>query len=219
MLDWLVDVVLSFVADYGYLAVFVYMVLETAFILHFAPSEIVIPYAAHHLVSNRFDFGVFLVVTTVGATLGAILAYYVFGVYGEKALERFGHVLHVEEEDIERGQKWFRRWGENSVFWCRMLPVMRAVISIPAGMAQMDLKKFVAYSTFGSAVFNLAFTWLVYSGSGEHSPLDVMVLFAGNTLSPIFRSVHLTVLVGALSVGSGWWIWTQREEVRKRFEY
>lgn len=148
-----------------------------------------------------------------------MLAYYVFGVYGEKVLERFGHVLHVEEEDIERGQKWFRRWGENSVFWCRMLAVMRAVISIPVGMAQMDVKKFVAYSTFGSAVFNLAFTWLVFSGSDAHSPLDVMVIFTENTLSPILQSVQLTVLVGTLSVGGGWWVWRQRETITQRFEY
>ena len=219
MLNWLVDVVLSFVAEYGYVAIFAYMVLETAFILHFAPSEIVIPFAAAHLVTDQASFVVFLGVTTVGAVLGALLAYYIFGVYGEKALERFGHVLHVEEEDIQRGQSWFRKWGENSVFWCRMLPVMRAVISIPAGMAKMNLKKFVAYSTVGSAVFNLGFTWLVYSGAGEHSPLDVMVIYAGNTFSPILQSVHLTVLVGGLSVGSGWWVWRQREYLRGRFEY
>ena len=219
MLDWLVDFVLRFVAEYGYAAIFAYMVLETAFILHFAPSEIVIPFAAHHLVTDRASFGYFLFVTTLGATLGALLAYYVFGVYGEKALERFGHVVHVEEKDIERGQRWFRKWGENSVFWGRMLPVMRAVISIPAGMAEMNLRKFVAYSAVGSAIFNFGFTWLVYSGSGAHSPLDVLVIHAGNAAGAVLQSLHLTVLVGALSVGAGWLAWTQREELKGRFEY
>ena len=219
MFDWLVDVVLHYVDEYGYLAVFSYMVLETAFILHFAPSEIVIPFAASHLVTDRASFALFLAVTTIGATLGALLAYYVFGVYGEKALERFGHVLHVEEEDIERGQHWFRRWGENSVFWCRMLPVMRAVISIPAGMAEMNVRKFVAYSAVGSAVFNLLFTWLVYSGAGTHSPLDLVVIEAEAVLAPILASVHLTVLVGGLSVGASWWAWSQRETITGRFKY
>ena len=219
MLDYLVDLVLTFVAEYGYAAIFAYMVLETAFILHFAPSEIVIPFAAAYLVDDPASFAFFLLVTTVGATLGALLAYYVFGVYGERALERFGHVIHVEEEDIERGQRWFRRWGENSVFWGRMLPVMRAVISIPAGMAEMNLRKFVAYSAVGSAIFNFGFTWLVYSGSGTHSPLDVMVIHAGNAAGYVLQSVHLTVLVGCLSVGAGWWVWSQREELEKRFGY
>lgn len=170
MLDWLAGVVLDFVADYGYLAVFAYMVLETAFVLHFAPSEIVVPFAAAHLVTDRASFAAFVGVTTVGATLGALVAYYVFGVYGEKALERFGHVLHVERDDIQRGQQWFRRWGENTVFWGRMFPLVRALISVPAGMAGMDLRKFVAYSAAGSAAFNVGFTWLVYSGAGAHSP-------------------------------------------------
>jgi membrane protein DedA with SNARE-associated domain len=57
-------------------------------------------------------------------TIGALLAYYVFGIYGERALERFGHVIHVEGKDTERGQRWFRRWGENSVFWGRMSPLV-----------------------------------------------------------------------------------------------
>jgi membrane protein DedA with SNARE-associated domain len=219
MLDWLVDVVSAFVSEYGYAAIFAYMVLETAFILHFAPSEIVIPFAAVHLMTDQASFGVFLGITTVGAVLGVLLAYFVFGVCGERALERFGHVLHVEEEDIERGQKWFRKWGENSVFWCRLLPVMRAVISIPAGMSKMDLKKFVAYSTVGSAVFNLGFTWLVYSGADQHSPLDVMLLYAGDMLAPILQSLHLTVLVGGLSAGAGWLAWTQRQKLRARFDY
>lgn len=217
MLDWLVGVVMEFIARYGYFAIFAYMVLETAFILHFAPSEIVIPFAAAHLVTDRASFAFFLLVTTVGATLGALLAYYVFGVYGEKALERFGHVLHVEDDDIERGQRWFRKWGENSVFWGRMLPVMRAVISIPAGMAEMDLRKFVLYSAVGSAVFNFGFTWLVYSGSGEHSPLDLGVGYATDAAVAVFASVHLTLLVACLSVGAGWWAWGRREEVRRRF--
>jgi membrane protein DedA with SNARE-associated domain len=219
MLDWLVDTVLWFVAEYGYFAIFAYMVLETAFILHFAPSEIVIPFAAAHLVTDPASFAFFLFVTTLGATLGALLAYYVFGVYGEKALERFGHVIHVEEKDIERGQRWFRRWGENSVFWGRMLPVMRAVISIPAGMAEMDLRKFVLYSAVGSAIFNLGFTWLVYSGADEHSPLDVLVINAGDAAGSVLQSLHLTVLVAGLSVGASWWAWSQREELQSRFGY
>lgn len=214
MLDWLLEEVLAFVARYGWAAVFVYMVLETAFILHFAPSEIVIPFAASQLVTDRASFGLFLVVTTVGATLGALLAYWLFGINGERALERWGRYVHVDDDDIERGQQWFRHWGEGSVFWCRMLPVMRAVISIPAGMAEMNVRKFVAYSAVGSAIFNLAFTWLVYSGDKTHSPLDLVVIFLAD--SALARphvaagmSVVAVVLVGV--------VWVQREKIRARF--
>ena len=217
MLNWLLDVVLGFIAQYGWIAVFLYMVLETAFILHFAPSEIVIPYAATHLVSDRASFGLFVVVTTVGATLGALLAYWIFGVYGERALERWGRYIHVDEDDIERGQHWFRRWGENSVFWCRMLPVMRAVISIPAGMAEMGIRKFIAYSAIGSAIFNIAFTWLVYSGDGAHSPLDLAVLYLGGAVDSTLAQPHLAAGSGVILLLLSGAVWTRREKILMRF--
>lgn len=217
MIDWLLDVVLDFIAQYGWLAIFLYMVLETAFILHFAPSEIVIPFAATHLVSDQASFGLFVIVTTVGATLGAMLAYWIFGVYGERALERWGRYIHVDEDDIEKGQRWFRRWGENSVFWCRMLPVMRAVISIPAGMAEMGLRKFVLYSAVGSAIFNVAFTWLVYSGDKAHSPLDVAVIYLGGVIDSAIAEPHLAAGSGVLVLLLGGMMWTRREEIRMRF--
>ena len=217
MIDWLLGVVLDFVARYGWVAVFVYMVLETAFILHFAPSEIVIPFAASQLVTDQASFGLFVLVTTVGATIGALGAYWIFGVYGERALERWGRYIHVDEEDIERGQHWFRRWGENSVFWCRLLPVMRAVISIPAGMAEMDIRKFVAYSVVGSAIFNVAFTWLVYSGDGAHSPLDIAVNYLGGVLDSTLAQPHIAAGTGVVALMLVGVAWTQREQIRTRF--
>lgn len=217
MLDLLLDEVLAFIAQYGWVAVFLYMVLETAFILHFAPSEIVIPYAATHLVSDRASFGLFVIVTTVGATLGALLAYWIFGVYGERALERWGRYIHVDEDDIERGQNWFRRWGENSVFWCRLLPVMRALISIPAGMAEMGVRKFVAYSAVGSAIFNIAFTWLVYSGDKEHSPLSVAVVYLGGAAESTLAQPHLAAGSGVILLLLGGMVWTRREKIQMRF--
>ncbi|MCO8245322.1 DedA family protein [Haladaptatus sp. AB643] len=171
MFDWLTHSILSFVSHYGYVAVFVYMILETAFILHFAPSEIVVPFAATQLVHDPISFGLFVLDATAGATVGSILAYYLLGKQSDTVLSRYGYLIHVSEDDIQRGRHWFRRWGESSVFWGRMLPLMRAVISIPAGIAEMDLRKFVAYSASGSFIFNIFLTFLVYSGAGKVSPL------------------------------------------------
>ncbi|HZD43662.1 MAG TPA: VTT domain-containing protein, partial [Methanomicrobiales archaeon] len=121
------------------------MILETAFILHFVPSEIVVPVAASQLVHDPISFGLFVLDTTTGATVGSLLAYYLLGKQSDTILSRYGYLIHVSEDDLRRGRRWFRRWGESSVFWGRMLPLMRAVISIPAGIAEMDLRKFVAY--------------------------------------------------------------------------
>ena len=147
------------------------MILETAFILHFAPSEIVVPFAASQLVHDPLSFGLFVLDTTAGVTVGSLLAYYLLGKQSDTVLSRYGYLIHVSEDDIQRGRHWFRRWGESSVFWGRMLPLLRAVTSIPAGIAEMDLRKFVAYSASGAFIFNVFLTFLVYSGAGKVSPL------------------------------------------------
>jgi membrane protein DedA with SNARE-associated domain len=218
MFDWVTHAVLSFVSDYGYLAVFVYMVLETAFILHFAPSELVVPFAATQLVHDPLSFGFFVLDATVGATVGSVLAYYLLGKNSEYVLGRCGHLVRVTEEDIHRGRQWFQRWGESSVFWGRMLPLMRAVISIPAGIAEMDLRKFVTYSASGAFVFNVVLTFLVYSGSGETSPLGVLLGTISGELSEAVTYVHVhprvtVVLAGVLAIALGS-LWISRDFIR-----
>ncbi|WP_223301666.1 DedA family protein [Haladaptatus sp. R4] len=196
MFDWVTHAVLSFVSDYGYLAVFVYMALETGFILHFAPSELVVPFAATQLVHDPFSFGLFVLDATLGATVGSVLAYYVIGKNSEYVLGRWGYLVHVSDDDIQRGQRWFGHWGESSVFWGRMLPLMRAAISIPAGIAEMDLRKFVTYSASGAFVFNLLLTFLVYSGSGETSPLGLLLSKVSEEVTEVVTYVQVHPRVG-----------------------
>lgn len=175
MLDWLVASVLGFVGQYGYVAVFVYMVLETSFLVHFVPSEVVVPFAASRLVHDGSSFALFVADTTAGATVGSLLAYTLFGQFGRGVFQRYGHVLHVSDARLEQSQRLFLRYGESSVFWGRLFPFLRALISIPAGVAGMDRRKFVLYSAVGAAIFNTALTYLVYTGASTNSPFDLAV--------------------------------------------
>ena len=153
---------LDFMAQYGYLAVFVFMFLETSMMFPFAPSEVVVPFAAGVLVHDPVTVVAFSLAAAAGATVGSLFAYYLFGILGERALDRYGRYVHVSAEDVERGQRWFRRWGESSVFWGRLLPVLRSTISIPAGLARMRVGKFALYSATGAFAFNVGVAWLVY---------------------------------------------------------
>ncbi|ODR81204.1 SNARE associated protein-related protein [Haladaptatus sp. W1] len=219
MFDWVTHAVLSFVSDYGYFAVFVYMALETAFILHFAPSELVVPFAASQLVHDPLSFGIFVLDATVGATVGSVLAYFVLGKNSEYVLGRYGHLVHVTEDDIHRGRRWFQRWGESSVLWGRMVPLMRAVISIPAGIAEMDLRKFVTYSASGAFAFNLLLTFLVYSGAGETSPLGILLgaLSAEVTETLTYAQLHprVVVVLGGLAGVALGSLWLSRNYIRQ----
>jgi membrane protein DedA with SNARE-associated domain len=201
----LTTAIVGFIEAYGYLALFVFIVLETAWIIHFAPSEVVIPFAAAFLVTTPAEFALFIAVGTVGAVVGSLVAYYLFGVNGDRVLQRYGHVLRVPESEIERSKAWFRRWGEGLMFWGRVVPVLRTPISVPAGFARMDLRRFTVYSFGGWAIYNAALVWLVYSGSGERAPIDYV-------LGPLSRSagsnpllVGVLAVVATLGVTAWWW--------------
>ena len=214
--------VLDLIARYGYVAVFVYMLLETAFVLHFAPSELVVPFAASQLVHGPVTFVLFVVDTTAGATAGAVLVYVVFARFGESTLRRYGGYVRLSEDDLDRSQRWFERWGEGSVFWGRMVPLARALISVPAGLAEMDARKFVLYSAAGSAVFNTALTFLTYSGAGHASPLGVVGSFFGSTFREqltylVTRRAFVAVVALAVVVVVGLVYW-QRDWIRRNPE-
>lgn len=212
MFQSLPDVVLGLVRQYGFLAVFVYMALETAFLLHYVPSEVVVPFAAAELVHDPLSFALFVADATAGATVGSLLAYLLFGQYGRGVLERHGRLIHVSPERLEWSEAVFVRYGESTVFWGRLLPFVRAFISIPAGLAGMDRRRFVAYSAAGALVFNTALTYLVYSGAGTASPLEVVLAGARAALAEQVAYVRLhtafvVVLAGtALIVAAALWV-------------
>jgi len=214
MLDWLVRSVLDFVGQYGYLAVFVYMVLETGYVLHFVPSEVVVPLAASQLVHDGPSFVLFVLDATAGATVGSLLAYGLFGRYGRGLLSRYGHVVHLSEDRVEWSQDVFLTYGESSVFWGRVLPFLRTLVSIPAGLAAMDLRRFVVYSAAGAAIFNTGLTYLVYTGRSTTSPLGLAATVVGSwvALQVAYVQTHeklVVVLLGVLALLATW-IWMSR---------
>ncbi|WP_336001006.1 DedA family protein [Halorientalis halophila] len=169
----LTDTAVTLVERYGLVALFLFILLETAWITHFVPSEIVIPAVAYELVTDPASFAIFTAVLTVGAVLGSLIAYYLFGYYGDVALERYGDSRYLPTAQIERSKRFFRRYGENSLLWGRLVPVFRTPISIPAGYAGTPLPKFVVYSTVGWTCYNAVLIWLVYSGGDGRAPVTV----------------------------------------------
>lgn len=164
MLGGLEELLLAFVAQYGFLALFIFLFLETSMLFPFIPSELTLLFAATLLVSNPMTFAAFVFVAAAGATIGSLFLYYVFDMARQPVIDRYGSSIHVSETDIERAGRWFRRWGESSVFWGRCLPVLRSVISIPAGLAGMRVGKFAVYSGAGSGFFAAGVAVLVVTG-------------------------------------------------------
>ncbi len=219
-LQWLTDAAVTVVEQYGLTALFLFIVLETAWIIHFVPSEVVIPAVAFQLVTDPVSFAVFVTVMTVGAVLGSLLAYYCFGYYSDVILDRYGDRLHLPESEIERSKRWFRRYGEGFLLWGRLVPVLRTPISIPAGYARTPLPKFVGYSTVGWLAYNTALVWLVYGGSGD-APITVAYGLVAPSLdgplawlaaNPTIAAVGTLVAGGAAAVA-----WARRDRLGGAF--
>ena len=125
------------------------------------PSEIILPFTGYMVFINKFGFWEATIVATMGNLLGGLIAYYV-GIWGGRPfIERYGRYFYINERELAWTERLFERHGEMTVFIGRMLPIVRTFISLPAGIARMNLLKMAAYTTIG------AFLWcafLIYVG-------------------------------------------------------
>lgn len=152
----------------GYLGVMLAMAIESAMIP--LPSELILPFAGF-MVSNPaqvepltrgpWSFWVVVLVATVGNTLGSLVAYAIGAYGGRPFLERYGRYLLIREHEIEAADRFFEKYGSATVFFGRLLPIVRTFISFPAGVTRMPLAKFIAFSTAGAVPWSIA---LVYAG-------------------------------------------------------
>lgn len=149
----------------GYAGIALVMLLENLFPP--IPSELVMPFAGFLAAQGTFTFPGILLAGTIGSVLGAILLYYL-GMWADEALvrrliRRYGKFFWLTEQDFDRALQLFGRYGPAMVFLGRLIPLVRSLISIPAGMNRMPLGPFLAYTTLGSAIWNglLGYTGMI----------------------------------------------------------
>lgn len=155
----LTAVVLDALRLYGPLVLCLFTFLETSMLFPFLPSEVVVPAAAAILVTDRPSFLVFVAAAGVGGTVGAFVPFYVFA---DTRAGRLRRHIAVSDARLQRGQRWFRRWGPSTVLWGRFLPVLRSVVSIPAGLARMDPLAFGLFTAVGTVGFYAVTAAVVY---------------------------------------------------------
>jgi len=143
----------------NYWTITILMAIESSFIPF--PSEVVVPPAAYKAASGNSDLNVFLVVffATLGANIGALINYYLAYFVGRPivykfANSRFGHMCLIDEEKVKHAEAYFEKHGALSTFVGRLIPAVRQLISIPAGLAKMKLSTFLLYTTLGAGIWN-----------------------------------------------------------------
>jgi membrane protein DedA with SNARE-associated domain len=200
----------QFVTDeivrYGYAAIFILMLLESACVP--VPSEVTMLFggaltaAAFAGAGGRLDFAAVVALGVLGNLAGSWLAYWVGYAGGRPLALRWGRYLLISPHEIDRAHDWFKRHGEAAVFFGRLLPVVRTFISLPAGIARMNAWKFTLYTVLGCVPWILGLTWLGYALGHRWREVE-------RVMRPIAWLVAIAVVVAI-----GVWIERRRRRVR-----
>src|SRR5229473_1368213 len=146
--------IIAAISALGYGGIVLLMAIESACVP--LPSEVTMPFAGYLVASGRFNLQMVAIAGAVGCLLGSYVAYYVGASGGRWFLERYGRYVLIAPHELEVADRFFARWGGATVFWSRLLPVVRTFIAFPAGVARMRLLPFTIYTLVGSYLWRLA---------------------------------------------------------------
>lgn len=190
----------------GYWGIGLLMFLENLFPP--IPSELIMPLAGFTVAKGNMDFTLAVVAGVVGTVLGAFPWYFAGMFLGEKRLmnlaDRYGKWLTVSSRDIETAIAWFNKYGGQAVFLCRLVPGVRTLISLPAGLSRMNFGLFLLYSTLGTIIWTVLLTYAGYALGENYDLVD-------EYLGPVSK----VVLLG-LVVAFGVWVWRRQQRQKRR---
>lgn len=160
MENWIINLMERF----GYLGTFLLIMIENIFPP--IPSEVILTFSGFMTTTTEMTVLGVILYATAGSVAGAVILYGIGQIFNiemlEKIINRWGHILRIKVSDIEKADSWFQKYGYRTIFFCRMIPLIRSLISIPAGMANMKFNLFLFYTTLGTFIWN---TLLIFAGA------------------------------------------------------
>ena len=144
------------IANTGYPGLFFAMMLES--MVFPLPSEAVMPFAGFLVHDGKFTLPFVIAASTLGSIAGSLLSYLIGRYGGKPFIDRFGRFLLLDSDDLAATQRFFTRYGQATIFFSRFIPVVRHLISIPAGTGRMNLVKFSIYTILGAGMWNAFLT-------------------------------------------------------------
>jgi membrane protein DedA with SNARE-associated domain len=152
------NLAIHLIENLGYWGVFIGMTLESACIP--LPSEIIMPLSGFVAYEGKMTLLGITIVGALGNLFGSLIAYFVGLKAGRPVLEKYGKYILITHKNLEMADRWFEKYGDEAVFISRLLPIIRTFISLPAGIARMDLKKFIIYTFLGSLPWTFALGYI-----------------------------------------------------------
>jgi membrane protein DedA with SNARE-associated domain len=204
ILEILSGIIVATISTLGYSGIVLLMAIESACIP--LPSEIIMPFSGYLVSTGQMNIWAVGFAGAIGCVLGSLVAYWVGMRGGRPLIEKYGRYVLVSRHDLDMADRWFAKRGEIIVFVSRLLPAIRTFIAFPAGVARMNLKRFVIYTFAGSLPWCLG---LAYVGQklGEKWNKD-------DTLKTWFHRFDFLIGI-AVVVLAAWWIWRHLAHLRK----
>lgn len=150
-------IILSIIEKFGYLGIFLLIAIENIFPP--IPSEVILLFGGFMTTYTKLNFFLIIFFSTLGSVIGALILYRIGVIINKDRLKlivegKVGKMLKLKLQDIEKADSWFEKKGNKTVLFCRCIPILRSLISIPAGMNKMNIIKFLFYTTLGSLIWN-----------------------------------------------------------------
>jgi membrane protein DedA with SNARE-associated domain len=193
--EFLATYITAIIDKMGYVSVAFFMTLES--MIFPVPSEAIMPFAGFLVAEGKFSFALVVLFSTIGSIIGSVLSY-VAGYFGGKPFVlKFGKYLLLNEHHLDTTEKYFNKYGEITIFVCRFIPIVRHLISIPAGVGKMNLIRFSVLTVIGAGMWN---AFLTYVGMVLKQNWEEVMKYA-----KIIDIVVIVILVGLL----GYFIYKQ----------
>lgn len=194
--------------QFGYFGVAFLIMIENLFPP--IPSEVILTFGGFMTTTTELNIPLMIVAATIGAVIGAAILYGVGTLLDverlDKIVDKYGNILRITHEDIHKADSWFDRYGFWTVFFCRFVPLIRSLISLPAGMANMNFGLFLLFTTIGTFIWN---TVLIYLGAAVGSQWETIVHYMdiySNIAYVILAIVGVAVII--------WYIRKRKQTVK-----
>lgn len=193
MEDWITNIMEQF----GYIGIFMLIMLENLFPP--IPSEVILTFGGFMTTYTKLSVFGLVVASSVGSVAGAIILYGIGLLLDvrrlEKIVEKWGSILRLTKKDIHKANDWFSKYGAWTVFFCRFIPLIRSLISIPAGMAHMNFGIFVLLTTLGTVIWNVV---LINIGAAVGGSWGTIVGFMDMYSNVVYIVLALLLIVFAV---------------------
>jgi len=198
MIREIAQTIVDLIFDWGYLGIFLLMAIESSFIPF--PSEIVLIPAGYLASKGDMSFSMIMGSALGGSMVGAFINYYLALLLGRRILQRYGRYFFINENALSKMDNYFEKHGAISTFIGRLVPGIRQLISIPAGLSRMNLVVFSTYTALGAGIWALILVMLGYF-IGENQEL----------IDTYLKQITITIMLVLILLGS-WYAYIQKKK-------